>query len=325
MPATIGSCSVDVADRVDPGATSVIDWTATINNPDSSERAVKYRFAASHPNGEDELDRDIIVISAQSSETVSHSPSYTFPSPSQEIQVDFNAEIMDQAITDDDGTDDDGTDDDGTDGGDLPGADQLTIVSAEFFDFDTRIDVDATIYNPEDQTVTGGLGVWAPKNDHLGLQSKQFEPGEQKNFSVPILKINLDIPDDDGIGVYAAPISGTSATPTESKQRVGTAYPKGSSGDTGDGPSISGSQNLAVLERGEWTIENATVESASWDFGDGNTGSGETVTHEYFSTGNYVIEVSGTTTDGTSFSDTIDVSVTSTTSVQSAHPRDRGL
>lgn len=61
--------------------------------------------------------------------------------------------------------------------------------------------------------------------------------------------------------------------------------------------------------------KEGTIESYDWDFGDGTTGSGETTTHSYDSAGDYVVELTVTTDDGKTDTDTVTVSVTESTLV----------
>ncbi|MBE3128800.1 MAG: PKD domain-containing protein, partial [Actinobacteria bacterium] len=46
-------------------------------------------------------------------------------------------------------------------------------------------------------------------------------------------------------------------------------------------------ENIAAFDGSSSSDEDGTIVSYSWDFGDGSTGSGVTVTHTYNAPGNY--------------------------------------
>ena len=62
--------------------------------------------------------------------------------------------------------------------------------------------------------------------------------------------------------------------------------------------SASASPNQQTLNFRSITIGDAV--SFSWDFGDGNTGTGATISHTYAESGSYLVTITATTADGTS-------------------------
>ncbi len=60
---------------------------------------------------------------------------------------------------------------------------------------------------------------------------------------------------------------------------------------------------------GSSSSDNFNVTSYSWDFGDGNTDTGETATHSYSSAGNYTVILTVTDAAGNSDTDTINITV----------------
>ncbi len=62
-----------------------------------------------------------------------------------------------------------------------------------------------------------------------------------------------------------------------------------------------------MFSAGESYDEDGTIVSFEWDFGDGYTGSGETVEHQYDSTGNYIVTLTVTDEDGATSTDTVTV------------------
>ncbi|MDX1661429.1 MAG: PKD domain-containing protein, partial [Gemmatimonadota bacterium] len=61
------------------------------------------------------------------------------------------------------------------------------------------------------------------------------------------------------------------------------------------------------------TDSDGTIASYAWDFGDGNTASGQTVSHTYANDGTYTVTLTVTDDDGATGSDSQDVTVSSST------------
>lgn len=106
--------------------------------------------------------------------------------------------------------------------------------------------------------------------------------------------VTLTVTDNEGLSDTAEVIVNVVAVPPTAKA---LATPK--SVNVGESISFSGTDS---------TDPDGTITSYKWDFGDGNTASGEIATHNYSSKGNYTAKLTVRDKDG--LSDTTEVSVT---------------
>jgi PKD repeat protein len=72
-------------------------------------------------------------------------------------------------------------------------------------------------------------------------------------------------------------------------------------------PTEAGISGIISFSGGNSTDPNGTIISYEWDFGDGTTASGETVSHAYSAAGNFTAELTVTDNDGLSDKDQVTV------------------
>ena len=75
-----------------------------------------------------------------------------------------------------------------------------------------------------------------------------------------------------------------------------------------DGP-YSGTVNVPVQFDGSFSSDDGTIVSFEWDFGDGNTATGEAPTHTYAADGTYTVTLTVTDDTGATDTDTTDATV----------------
>lgn len=103
----------------------------------------------------------------------------------------------------------------------------------------------------------------------------------------------------------------------ESTGTVTEYSPSSSDSDDLEGPTASASSNTSIGEENkpiefdgfESSPGDSSVENFEWDFNDGNTATGETVTHEFEENGEYNVELTVTDEEGNKDSDTISITI----------------